>query len=65
MTVTIVGSPGPVIMGKSNHVAEPATTSWSTASVFNFMDELKDWLEIAQTSSVLTEFKGKRKSRAT
>jgi hypothetical protein len=53
---------GPVIMGwKSNHVAEPATTSWSTCSVFNFLDELKDWLDVAQTSSVLKEFNGKGK----
>lgn len=53
---------GPMIHGwKSNHVSEPATTAWTTSSVFNFLDELSDFLEVAQTSSVLVEFKGKRK----
>jgi hypothetical protein len=53
---------GPMIHGwKSNHVSEPATTAWTTSSVFNFLDELSGLLDLAQTSSVLTEFKGKRK----
>lgn len=53
---------GPIIVGwKSNHVADPTTTSWSTASVFNFLDEFKDMLSVAQTRSVLNEFGGKSK----
>jgi hypothetical protein len=55
---------GPMINGwKSNHVAEPTTTSWSTCSVFNFLDEFSHFLDVAQTHSVLDEFKGKSKEQ--